>query len=152
ATAFQYHPFRFHIEGGAKLAKMSNESLLDNGRNASLGLSWVPTSHLPLGIRIDGPYNAYDTHPPLLDQPAAAYGTGVDEGTRKLWGGDVDLELDVNLSPRVRAYLLAGGGWYKQEDTFRQINFYYGYICEWWGCGPGYFGVRSIVANNTTDW
>jgi hypothetical protein len=149
---FKYHPFRFHIDGGGTLTQTSNDTLLDNGWNAGLGLSWFPSSHLPLGIRVDGTYNEFDARPGLLNQAAAAYGTRVDNGTRKLWGGDVDLELDLHLSPYVRAYLLAGGGWYKQQDTFRQVNFYPGYICYWWGCGPGYYGVSSIVARNNTDW
>jgi opacity protein-like surface antigen len=151
-SGFKYHPFRFHIDGGATLAKMSNQDLVDNGWNAGVGLSWFPSAHLPLGIRVDGTYNEFDARPNLLNQATATYGTRVDEGTRRLWGGDVDLELDVPLSPHVRAYLLAGGGWYKQEDTFRQVNFYPGYICDWWGCGPGYFGVSSPVARNTSDW
>ena len=152
ATGFKYHPFRFHIDGGSTLTQNSNDTLLDNGWNVGLGLSWFPSSHLPLGIRVDGTYNEFDARPALLDQATAAYGTGINNGTRKMWGGDVDLELDLHLSPHVRAYLLAGGGWYKQQDTFRQINFYPGYVCDWWGCGPGYYGVSTIVARNTTDW
>jgi hypothetical protein len=152
STGFQYHPFRFHIDGGGTLTQRSNDTLLDNGWNAGFGLSWFPTSHLPLGIRVDGTYNEFDARSPLLNQAAATYGTRVDNGNQKMWGGDVDLELDLPLSPYVRFYLLAGGGWYKQQDTFRQVNFYPGYFCDWWGCGPGYAGYRSIVARNTTDW
>ena len=151
-SAFQYHPFRFHIDGGGTIAQRANDKLLDNGWNVGLGLSWFPTKHLPLGIRVDGTYMEFDARQALLDQAAANSGTRVDNGTRKMWGGDVDLELDLPLSPYVRMYLLAGGGWYKTQDTFRQVNFYPGYICDWWGCGPGYYGIRSIVARNTTDW
>jgi hypothetical protein len=151
-TSFKYHPFRFHIDGGSTLTQNANDTLLDNGWNVGLGLSWFPSAHLPLGIRVDGTYNEFDARPGLLDQAAATYGTRVDNGTRKMWGGDVDLELDLHLSPHVRAYLLAGGGWYKQQDTFRQINFYPGYICDWWGCGPGYYGVGTTVARNNSDW
>jgi opacity protein-like surface antigen len=151
-TGFKYHPFRFHVDGGATLTQNANDTLLDNGWNVGLGLSWFPSAHLPLGIRVDGTYNEFDARPGLVNQATATYGTRVDEGTRKLWGGDVDLELDLHLSSHVRAYLLAGGGWYKQQDTFRQVNFYPGYICDWWGCGPGYYGVRSLVARNTSDW
>ncbi len=152
-TLFEYHPFRFHIDGGGTLTERSNETLLDNGWNAGAGLSWYPTSQLPLGIRIDGTYNEFNARPTLLNQAAASYGTRVDSGTEKLWGGDVDLELDLlTVSPNVRAYLLAGGGWYKQQFTYRQTNIYPGFICFWWGCGPGYYGVNSLVARNTTDW
>jgi len=152
SAGFQYHPFRFHIDGGGTLTQRSNDTLLDNGWNAGLGLSWFPTRHLPLGIRIDGTYNEFDIRTPLLNQAASTYGMRVDNGTQKMWGGDVDLELDLPLSPYVRFYLLAGGGWYRQQDTFRQVNFYPGYFCDWWGCGPGYYGARSIVGRTTTDW
>ncbi len=151
-TGFQYHPFVFHIDGGGTITQRSNNTLLDNGWNAGLGLTWYPTRHLPLGIRIDGTYNEFDDRPPLLDQAAMTYGTRVDNGTQKMWGGDVDLQLDLPLSPYVRMYLLAGGGWYKIQQTFRQTNFYKGYFCDWWGCGPGYVGVNGIVARNTSDW
>jgi len=152
-SQFEYHPFRWHIDGGGTLTQRSNNSLLDNGWNAGFGFSWYPTSHLPLGIRVDGTYNEFNARPALLNQASASYGTRVDNGTEKLWGGDVDLELDLlTASPNVRAYLLAGGGWYKQEFTYRQTNIYPGYICFWWGCGPGYYGVDSVVARNTTGW
>jgi hypothetical protein len=152
STGFEYHPFRFHVDGGGTLTQRSNDTLLDNGWNVGLGLSWFPTSHLPLGIRVDGTYNEFDARTPLLDQAAATYGTRVDNGTQKMWGGDVDLELDLPLSAYVRFYLLAGGGWYRQQNTFRQVTAYPGYFCDWWGCGPGYYGYNSIVARNTTDW
>lgn len=151
-TGFKYHPFRFHVDGGSTLTQNANDTLLDNGWNVGLGLSWFPSSHLPLGIRVDGTYNEFDARPALLNQATATYGARVDNGTHKMWGGDVDLELDLHLSSHVRAYLLAGGGWYRQQDTFRQVNFYPGYICDWWGCGPGYYGVGTIVARNNTDW
>ena len=151
-TGFRYHPFVFHIDGGGTITQRANDTLLDNGWNAGLGLTWYPTRHLPLGIRIDGTYNEFDDRPALLNQAAMAYGTRVDNGTQKMWGGDVDLQLDLPLSPYVRMYLLAGGGWYKVQQTFRQTNFYQGYVCSWWGCGPGYVGVNGIVARNTSDW
>jgi hypothetical protein len=105
-----------------------------------------------LGIRVDGTYNEFSVRRPLLNQAAATYGTRVDNGTEKMWGGDVDLELDAHFSPYVRMYILAGGGWYRQETTYRQRNYYPGLICDWWGCGAGYFGVDSIVARNMTSW
>jgi hypothetical protein len=69
-----------------------------------------------------------------------------------MWGGDVDLELDTYLSPYVRMYLLAGGGWYRQQTTYRQRNYYAGLLCDWWGCAPGYYGVDTIIARNTSNW
>ena len=151
-NGFHYHPFRFHIDGGGTITQQANDTNLDNGWNAGAGLSWFPTSHLPLGIRVDGTYNHFDARSSLLQQASATYGTRVDNGTERMYGGDVDLELDLNLSPYVRLYLLAGGGWYRMQDTFRQVNYSNAVFCGWYGCGPGYVGTRSIVARDTTDW
>jgi hypothetical protein len=152
ANGFHYHPFRFHIDGGGTITQRSNENYLDNGWNAGAGFTWYPTSYLPLGLRVDGTYDEFKARGALLQQASTTYNTPVDHGTVKMWGGDTDLELDLHFSPYVRGYLLAGGGWYRQQTTFRQTNYTPGFVCYWWGCGPGYYGTRDIVARNTTDW
>lgn len=149
---FRYHPFRFHIDGGGTITQRSSENYFDNGWNVGAGLTWYPTSHLPLGIRIDGTYNEFKARGLLLQQASETYMTPVDSGTQKIWGGDADLELDLHFSPHVRGYLLAGGGWYRQQTTFRQTTYTPGYGCDWWGCGPGYYRSTGIVARNNTDW
>jgi hypothetical protein len=151
-NGFHYHPFRLQIDGGGTITQQTNDKDLDNGWNAGLGLTWFPTSLLPLGIRVDGTYNHFNARTPLLQQASATYGTLVNNGTERVYGGDVDLELDLNFSYYWRMYLLAGGGWYREQDTFRQFNYNGAVFCGWWGCGPGYVGTRSIVARNTTDW
>jgi opacity protein-like surface antigen len=148
----KYHPFRFHIDAGGTITQRSNAALLDNGWNAGLGLTWFPTSQLPLGVRVDGTYMEFNGRSALLDSASSTYGTRVDHATQKMWGGDVDLEIDFTLSPYARMYLLAGGGWYRQETTYHQRNYYQGLLCDWWGCVSGLYGVDSIVARNTTDW
>ena len=151
-SGFKYHPFRFHIDGGGTLVEQSNKNLLENGWNAGLGFSFFPSSHLPLGIRVDGTYNEFDGRQGLLNQATSTYGTRIDNATEKMWGGDVDLELDASLSPHVRLYLLAGGGWYRQQTTYRQRNFYRGLLCDWWGCEYGYYGVDTDIARTTSLW
>ena len=134
-NGFHYHPFRFHIDGGGTLTEKSNTQDFADGWNAGFGVTWYPTSHLPLGLRVDGTYNEFNIRNPLLAQVAEANGTGVYHGFQRMWGGDTDLELDLHFSPYVHGYLLAGGGWYKQQDIFRQSFFDNGYGCGWWGCG-----------------
>jgi opacity protein-like surface antigen len=153
ATSFQYHPFRFHFDGGGTITQRTSATELDNGWNVGAGLTWYPSSQLPLGLRLDGSYNHFSARTPLLSQAAAFYQTPVDNGTVRMWGGDVDLEIDFRLGARVRGYLVAGGGWYKQQITYRQEQLVGGYLCDWWGdCYPGYIGVDSIVARKTTQW
>jgi hypothetical protein len=151
-NGFHYHPFRFHIDGGGTITQQANDTSLDNGWNAGLGFTLMPSSVVPLGIRVDGTYNHFDIRTPLLQQAAATFGTNVDRGTARMWGGDTDLELDLNFSPYVRAYLLAGGGWYRTQYTYRQVNYSNGVACGWWGCAPANIGTSSIVARNTTAW
>lgn len=151
-NGFKYHPFRFHIDGGGTLAKGANSSQLDNGWNAGFGFSWFPTSHLPLGVRVDGTYNEFSMRMPLLNQAAATYGTQIDDGTEKVWGGDIDLELDSYFSPHVRMYLLAGGGWYRQQNIYRQTNYYPGLYCGWWSCSAGYYAADSVVGHTQGKW
>lgn len=145
ANGFRYHPIRFHVDGGGTLTQKSNAEDFSDGWNGGLGLTWYPTSILPLGLRIDGTYNEFNIRNPLLAQVAAQNGTGVYHGFQRMYGGDADLELDLHLSPYVRAYLLAGGGWYKQQTIFRD-GFGYGYGN---GC-CGYFG--TTVARYDSDW
>jgi len=149
---FRYRPFRFQLDAGGTITQRSNANLLDNGWNTGLGLTWFPTSHLPLGLRLDGSYSEFKARNPLLDAAAAFYQTEVDRGTVRMWGGDVDLELDFHLGPRTRAYLVAGGGWYRQQTTYRQLQLVHGIFCDWWWCYNGYGFVHPIVARTTSDW
>ena len=149
-NGFRYHPFRFHIDGGGTLTEKSNAQDFDDGWNAGFGLTWYPTSHLPLGLRVDGTYNEFNIRNPLLAQVAQTNGTGVYHGFQRMWGGDTDLELDLNFAPHVRGYLLAGGGWYKQETIVRQSFFGngYGYGCDWCGFTVARYDSNWTFARN----
>jgi hypothetical protein len=146
-NGFHYHPFRFHVDGGGTLTEKSNAPDFADGWNAGLGFTWYPTSHLPLGLRVDGTYNEFNIKTPLLAQVAQANGTGVYHGFQRMWGGDTDLELDLHFSPHVRAYLLAGGGWYKRETIFRQ-SYFGGYGCDWCGFTVARYDSNWTFARN----
>lgn len=143
SNGFHYHPFRFHIDGGGTLTQKSNSEDFADGWNAGFGFTWYPTSHLPLGLRVDGTYNQFSARTPLLAQVAAANGPGVYHGFQRMYGGDTDLELDLPFSPYFHGYLLAGGGWYKQQTIFRE-----GFGCGGWDCGN--FGYT--VGRYDSDW
>jgi opacity protein-like surface antigen len=151
-NGFEYHPFRFQIEGGGTITQRTSENYLKNGWNVGAGLTWYPTSHLPVGVRVSGIYNEFSGRGALLDQATATYGTSVTSATEKIWGGDTDLVIDLPFSHYVHAYLLAGGGWYKEQITYRQTNYSPGFVCSWYGCGPGYFGTTNTVARTNSDW
>jgi hypothetical protein len=105
-SGFEYRPFSVQIEGGPTFAEGTASQDFHSGENIGLGLTWRPTSHLPLALRVDGMYEHLHDRPALLSSAAAALGTAVDWGSTKMWGGDADAELDALLSPRVP--LLAG--------------------------------------------
>jgi len=65
---------------------------------------------VPLALRSDGAYMSFDARQLLLDRAAASLGRPIDDGNVKLWGGDIDAELDLELSPGSRLYFLVGGG------------------------------------------
>jgi opacity protein-like surface antigen len=146
----RYRPFRFQLEGGATVTQGTEEQKLNNGWNVGAGFTWYPTSNLPLGLRVDGSYSGFDARGAYLSQVAAQLQKPVNEGTVKIWGADVDLELDLKIGPTVKLYLLAGVGWYDEQDTFREERRVPGLECDWFGCVHGTTTVSSIVARNTT--
>jgi hypothetical protein len=87
--------------------------------NVGLGFTWQPTSKYPLALRTDGMYQSFGARPLLLTQAAANFGTKVDEGTVKMWGADIDAELDLRVSYSARLYFLVGGGWYDEQNSFQ---------------------------------
>jgi hypothetical protein len=147
--SFQYRPFHWQVEGGPTVTQKGAAMNLDNGWNAGAGLTWYPVRAWPLGLRADASYSKFNARQPLLDQAAAAAGTSVDNGTVTMWGGDLDAELDLPLSPHSRMYLLGGFGWYKQQQTYRQNQYNSATICDWWGCAPGYISSETTVYKQT---
>lgn len=145
-----YHPFRVQVEGGRTITEGSQDHYLDNGLNLGLGFTWQPQSHLPLAFRVDGMYEKFEMRPPLLAQAAAYFGTGVDEGSSKMWGGDIDAELDFPLGPGARLYLLGGAGWYDQQNSYRQLTFINGQVCGSVSCTNGVSQTSSLVGRTST--
>ena len=149
-SAFRYRPFHVQIEGGPTIAEGALRSDLDSGVNMGLGITWQPFSHLPLALRADGMYQHFHIKPPLLGQAAAALGTPVDWGRTEMWGGDLDAELDTMLSPHVRLYFLAGGGWYDRRDSYFQRALVNGIFCGFFFCFRGPFLANLKVGEAST--
>jgi opacity protein-like surface antigen len=149
-SAFQYRPLRAQIEGGITLPEGAARRDLDSDANIGFGLTWQPTSHLPLAIRVDGMYAKFDDRPPLLSRASASLGTTVDWGDTRMWGGDVDAELDTLLNPWVRLYLLAGVGWYDRRDSYYQRQIVEGIACGWYFCVSGPFLASVRIGETST--
>jgi len=149
-TGFQYQPLQVQIEGGPTFGARAASTDFDSGSNVGLGLTWQPTSHLPLAVRVDGMYERFDDRPAFRAQEAAALATAVDWGNTRMWGGDVDAELHTLLSPRVRLNLLAGGGWYDRRESFYQHGIFNGTFCSWFYCERGLVYGSARVAQIST--
>ena len=145
-----YRPFRVQIEGGRMITQGSQDRYFDNGFNVGLGFTWQPTAHLPLAVRVDGMYASIEMRPPLLAQASSIFGTRVDEGSAKLWGGDADAELHFPLGEWARLYLLAGAGWYDERNSYRQLNFATGQFCGTLTCTSRVVQTSTLVARTST--
>ena len=117
---FPYKPLRVQLEGGRTITQGWGAQYLDNGMNAGLGITWQPSAAVPVALRADAAYMSFDARQRLLDQAASSLGAAIDEGRIKLWGGDIDAELDLKITSGARVYFLLGGGWYDEQNSFHK--------------------------------
>lgn len=144
----RYRPLAVHIDGGYSVTKGRTERYLDDGSNVGIGLTWFPTSVLPIGLRVDASYSSFRARDALLD----LYGSDFRFGYENIYGGDADLQLDLaHQSSRSKLYLFGGAGWYREQTDLRQIAFEQGTICGFYFCEPGVFGVVT-VDRTTSPW
>ena len=148
---FQYHPWRFQIEGGYTITSGDTKNWWQNGGNVGAGITWFPVKGMPLGFRVDGSYSVFDATPAGVAAASKALGTTIGAGRLEMYGGDVDAELDLSMGPKVREYLFGGLGWYRQRTSYDQVQYQYGLICYFY-CYPGYFPVTTNVERTTSDW
>lgn len=148
----KYQPLVMQLAAGYTLTEGANKSTLDDGGNVSLGLTWFPSSALPLGIRVDGTYSRFNETLYSRYLAGLATNTNVAFGHQELYGGDVDAQLDLaHRSSRMKMYLLGGAGWYREQTVFKQLTQQEGAFC-YFSCFPGYFGVVSTAERTTSPW
>jgi hypothetical protein len=144
----KYRPIEVQIQGGYTATTGRTDRELDDGSNVGFGLTWFPTSALPVGLRVDGTYTSFRARNALLDQ----FGSNVLSGHENIYGGDADLQLDLaHSSSRSKLYLVGGAGWYREQTNLRQISFEQGTLCGFFHCETGTFPVRTID-RTTTPW
>jgi len=149
--AFEYHPLVWQIEAGYTVTQGDTTKTLNNGFNTGLGLTWYPSSALPLGIRIDGTYSIFQKNSQSLAAASQSLGTNISNGYQELYGGDLDVELDLHMGSRAREYIFGGFGRYRERTTFQQEAYAPGYGCVYY-CYIGYFPFDYTVARSTTGW
>jgi len=147
----RYHPLTVQIEGGYSIAAGSTDRLLDDGAQIGLGLTWFPSASLPVGLRVDGSYSSFRARRELLDmtQPASA---SFSTGYVNIYGGDVDLQIDLAHASRSKFYLVGGAGWYREQTHLRQFTIEQGVFCDFFSCFSGVGPVLTGVERTTTPW
>jgi hypothetical protein len=148
-SEFKYRPLTVHIDGGYTVTAGTTNQYLDDGPNFGFGISWFPTSALPLGLRIDGSYSRFRARDALLN----LYGGDFTSGHQDIYGGDADLQLDLaHRSSRAKMYLFGGAGWYRERTRLRQLSLEYGTFCDSYFCAAGYFPIVTAVQRTTSPW
>jgi opacity protein-like surface antigen len=143
----KYHPFAVHIDGGYSVAAGATSQNVEDGPTYGLGLTWFPTSVLPIGIRVDASYSRFQAKDPLLNPG------NFTSGHENFYGGDADLQLNLaHRSSAVQLYLFGGAGLYREQTVFRQVSIVSGTVCGYFYCGPGYFPAITAEQRTTSDW
>jgi opacity protein-like surface antigen len=143
-----YRPIKGQISGGYTATVGTADHQLEDGSNIGFGLAWFPASALPVGIRVDGSYSSFRARDPFLAQ----FGSNFYRGWEDVYGGDVDLQLDLaHSSSRSKIYLLGGAGWYRERATLRGIVYETGTFCGFYYCETGSFPFRA-TDHETTSW
>jgi Outer membrane protein beta-barrel domain len=149
ASEFKYRPLAVQIDAGYSITAGTTNRYLDDGSNFGFGITWFPTSALPLGLRIDGSYSRFRAKDALLNLD----GSGFTSGHEDIYGGDADVQLDLaHRSSRAKMYLFGGAGWYRERTHFRQVSLEYGTICDPYFCAPGFIPVLTGVQRSTSPW
>jgi hypothetical protein len=150
SPAIHYHPWAFQLSGGYTFTTGNNSQYLYNGPNASAGFTWYPTSTLPFAFRFDGTYMWFGAKNGLLTQN----GTKYTDGHEDIYGGDADVQFDLeHWSTRDRFYLFGGLGFYRQRIGLHQTTYQPGYVCGYYYfCSPGLVPVETAEFHSTSPW
>jgi opacity protein-like surface antigen len=144
-----YHPFDIQLGGGYSITTGTTSDFLNGGPNLNLGFTWYPTASLPIGIRVNGSYNRFTARNALLDAGGANY----THGYENIYGGDLDLQLDLsNRSSRYKLYLFGGASQYREQVRLRQISYEFGVFCGFFYCRRGFGPVLTAEERATSPW
>jgi hypothetical protein len=149
-SALHYHPWTFQVSGGYTFTRGDLDQVLHDGPNASLGFTWFPSSHLPIGLRVDGSYMWFGAKNGLLTQN----GTKFTSGNEDIYGGDADIQFDLeHWSALHRFYLFGGIGYYREKISLYQTEYLPGFICYYYYyCSPGLVPVQTNESHTTSPW
>ncbi len=115
----RYRALSLEAGGGYAVAAASTAQYVHGGANAGAALNWFPSAALPVGMRLEGGYMWLKPASQLL----ALNGVGYNKGEQDLYGGDLDLRLNLSHLPaRQQLYLVAGVGWYRMSTLLQEVS------------------------------
>ncbi len=119
ARELRYHALSVEAGAGYTAAAGSTAGYVHGGPNAGAALNWFPGAALPIGVRLEGSYTWSKPGSQLL----ALNGVGYNEGRQGVYGGDLDLRLNLRRLPsQQQLYLAAGIGRYRIDATLQKIS------------------------------
>jgi hypothetical protein len=144
----KHRALSLQLDAGYVVTTGNADQYLHNGGTVGLGFTWFPISALPVGVRVDGSYSWFD-----IRNTAGNWNYGFSPGHENVYGGDVDLQLDLaHTSERAKMYLVGGAGWYREQLHTRQVSIESGTVCDFYYCFPGEFPVVTSVERSTSPW
>ncbi|HEX4376858.1 MAG TPA: outer membrane beta-barrel protein [Steroidobacteraceae bacterium] len=140
-----WSPVHAHVDTGFTITAANAGTYLDDGWNAGAGATLFPVESIPVGLRIDGSYSRFEASDNLLNQ------TNADIGHSNVYGGNVDLQVNLPVVWSQRFYVFGGIGWYREQTVLHQISFFDGGFCDYYyDCG-GYARITG-TEHYTTSW
>ena len=148
-----YRPLRWQFEGGLGVTEGTTANYLDDGWTLGGGFTWYPSRTAPLGLRFDASYSEFGATRNLINLGQSETSTQIDSGVGRVWGADLDAEIDLPRSRYVRPYLIGGIGVFQRQIELYQTLIGGGFYCDpWFGfCGGGYFPAYATIARTTTN-
>jgi opacity protein-like surface antigen len=145
-------PLTWHLAAGFSPTVGRANRYFDNGWIFSGGLDWRPRPDLPLTLRLDGHYSAYDATNELIEVGSAVTRTRIDDGDGSTLGADLNAIYDIPFGHRLRAYISAGAGVDRRRIDLTQTALFNGVVCDpFWGlCGVGVVAGDVLVARDST--
>jgi opacity protein-like surface antigen len=115
----RYRALSVEAGGGYTVPTGSTADYVNGGANAGAALDWFPSAAVPIGLRLGGSYTWLKPASQLL----ALNNAGYNRGQQDLYGGDVDLRLNLSRPPsRQQLYLMAGVGWYRTDTLLQNVS------------------------------
>ena len=141
----RYRPLSVQAGPGYSVAAASTGDYVRDGVTGAAALSWFPSAALPLGVRVDASYTWFKPGRQLL----ALNNMGYNTGERDVYGGDVNLRLNLSPLPaRQQFYLLGGVGRYRADTLLQNVSRIR--VCGRNFCGV--YGTLLAQQHDVTPW